>query len=502
MASARSFFLTLVTLFAALLCSTDYAAAYSSIVTERALYVLNRLGYGPRPGDVARVAAMGVSHYVDRQLDPSKVPESAPLEKGLAQLTTLRMSPAKLFRLYGPPKLIAGVPPDREAAKRSREKASIIVRELLTARIERALESNRQLQEVMTEFWLNHFNILSLKSLDYLWIGAFEENAIRPYALGKFRDLLEATAKSPAMQIYLDNWLNVAPSGNRGINENYAREVMELHTLGADGGYTQADVITLAHIFTGWGIPVAGLRRGEPVDPSAFAFDPARHDNADKIFLGRPIKVKGEAEGELALDMLARSPATAHHIAFQLAQYFVSDYPDPGLVRHVAATFLKSNGNIAATLRTLFSDERFWGAERAQPKFKTPYRYVMSSLRLCGISSVNSMMVQRTLAHMGMPLYGYPGPEGYKYIRASWLNSDAIAKRIAFALSLADGQSPVEINSANGMANGGTISPVHLKDLRQTYGNLLSSNTEAAIHEAPEPVRAAMFLASPEFMQY
>ena len=230
------------------------------------------------------------------------------------------------------------------------------------ARIWRALYSRRQLQEVMVDFWYNHFNIFAGKGLDHLWVGRYEAEAIRPHALGKFRELVLATAHSPAMLFYLDNQLNTAPGspgakGNQtGLNENYAREIMELHTLGVGGGYTQDDVIALARILTGWGLARPGLGRG---DGSAQVFDAARHDFTAKTFLGRGIEPSGEAEGIAAIDMLAASPATARHIAFQLAQYFVADKPPQGLVDRLAQRFRETDGDIAAVLKMLLTSREF-----------------------------------------------------------------------------------------------------------------------------------------------
>jgi len=447
---------------------------------EQALYVLNRLGYGPKPGDVARVAAQGADAYIDQQLQPDRIAEPERLTGKLAALATLRLNPVELFREYGPPRPPLGGRPDPEAVKAARLRAQIILHELVTARLERALDSNRQLQETMTEFWFNHFNVFAPKGLVHLWVGSFEETAIRPHALGKFRDLLEATAKHPAMLFYLDNWLNVAPAGEKGINENYARELMELHTLGVDGGYSQQDVVALAHIFTGWGVPRPALRRGLPIDPSAFYFNPLQHDAADQRFLGRVIKGGGIEQGEAALDLLARSPATAHHIAFELVQYFVADKTDPAYVNAVAKRFLASDGDIRETLRTLFHDPRFWDGAGAARKFKTPYQYVMSAVRLSGATPEQPLTLQATLLQMGMPLYRYLTPEGYKNTREGWLNSDAMTKRIGLAMRLGDGLDPAKLIAA--------------------YGAPLSSRTRAAIDAAPDRLKAAVLLASPDFM--
>ncbi len=483
---------------------------------EQAEYVLDRLAYGPRPVDVARVIAMGVDTYIDRQLSPETVPENPRLVRELAPLTTLRLTPVELFRDYGPPRPLPGMKRDPEQAKAARQRGRVILQQLIAARFARALDSNRQLEQVMTEFWFNHFNIFAEKGLDYLWIGSFEEQAIRPHALGKFRDLLEATAKHPAMLFYLDNWLNQVPRGDKGINENYAREVMELHTVGVDGGYTQADVIALAHILTGWGYPGPALARFMPVDPSAFYFDPTKHDPSPQTFLGRVIPAGGEEQGEHALDMLARGPATAHHIAFELVQFFVADRPDPAYVDAVALRFLGTGGDIRATLRALFRDRRFWaGATPGARKLKTPYEYVLSAVRLAGVTLDDPRVLQGPLFQMGMPLYRYQTPDGYKNTRDVWLSSDAMTKRIDFAMALSHGRLPGEHNAGRAagplLISAEPVRPAMLAPgdaaildeagLAQAYGGRLSAKTQAAIDGAAPGVKAALLLGSPEFMQ-
>jgi hypothetical protein len=479
---------------------------------ERAEYVLDRLGYGPRPGDLARVMAMGARAYIDRQLDPAAIPENPRLAAELAPLTTLRMSPVDLFRAYGPPRPLPGMKRDPEQVKAARRRGRIVLQQLIAVRLARALDSNRQLEQAMTAFWFDRFNVFAGKGLDYLWIGSFEEQAIRPHALGKFRDLLEATAKHPAMLFYLDNWLNQVPHGEKGINENYAREVMELHTLGVDGGYSQADVIALAHLLTGWGFPRPALARLMPVAPSAFYFDPAKHDPSPQNFLGHVIPAGGIEQGERALDLLARSPATAHHIAFELVQYFVADQPDPAYVAAVARRFRATDGDISATLAALFHDPRFWVGAR---QFKTPYQYVLSAVRLSGVTLDDPRVLQGPLFQMGMPLYRHQTPEGYKNTRDIWLDSDALAKRADFAMALARGRLPGEHDAGlaaapllvsaepprPAMLTPGDAAPLDEAALERAYGGRLSARTRAAIDAAPPGLKAALLLASPEFMQ-
>ncbi|HVC37469.1 MAG TPA: DUF1800 domain-containing protein, partial [Gammaproteobacteria bacterium] len=341
----------------------------------QALHVLNRLAFGPAPGEVQHVANMGVDQYIQQQLHPDSMPLPDELQQQLAALDTLQLSPTELFEQYGPQPHARGeklTPAERKAL---RQRAKVILQQAAEARLLRAIESPRQLQEVMTAFWFNHFNVFAGKGLDYLWIGSYEQRAIRPYALGHFRDLLFATAKSPAMLFYLDNWLDTQPGTPhargrfQGINENYAREIMELHTLGVNGGYTQSDVTTLAHILTGWGLcPPRGLFS----TPGGFCFDPQRHDFDSQVFLGSDIAGGGQQEIQQALEMLADSPVTARHLSYELAQYFVADEPPAALVERLTHTWIQSDGDIAAVLDTLFHSPEFWSARYTGNKFKTP----------------------------------------------------------------------------------------------------------------------------------
>ncbi|HEV2170286.1 MAG TPA: DUF1800 domain-containing protein, partial [Candidatus Binatus sp.] len=353
--------------------------AYEVTKQDRILHVLNRLAFGPRPGDFEHVSAIGPDRYIQEQLHPESIAIPSDLTERVNQFHTLRMTPIALFMEYQRPIMQARRDAKAEgggdktalkdATKDARIQQRIVMREAVEARMMRAIEGPRQLQEVMTAFWFNHFNVFAGKGLDNIWTGSFEEIAIRPHTFGKFRTLLGATAHHPAMLFYLDNWQNTAPgsSGSKGkfegINENYARELMELHTLGVNGGYTQTDVIALAYILTGWGLPKGGggggggnrkpgaealpgagpgggffpMRRfmqqrrqnvmRAPIDPSGFYFDASRHDFSSTTFLGHRIEGGGIEQGERALDILARSPVTAKHLSYQLAQYFVADDP-------------------------------------------------------------------------------------------------------------------------------------------------------------------------------
>jgi uncharacterized protein (DUF1800 family) len=479
---------------------TADAATVPATPEQRALHVLNRIAYGPRPGDVDRVVAMGVDRYIDQQLSPQSIKESPEVVRRLDALKTIHMTPVQLFDRYEPHPIL-GRRPTPDEAKAIREQSRAIAREAVEARLVRATRSERRLDQVMTDFWFNHFNVFVGKGLDHLWIGAYEEQAIRPYALGRFRDLLGATAKHPAMLFYLDNWQNSAPGSHGprgrelGLNENYAREIMELHTLGVDGGYTQADVIALARIFTGWGLP-RGLRLGKGSGNNGFAFDALRHDNGTKTFLGHVIRPAGVAEGEQAMDILARSPATAHHISFQLAQYFVSDNPSPELVDSLAKRFIETDGNIREVLRTLFKSDEFWNSGSDQAKFKSPYEYVVSALRLGDVPIVDPRPVAGFVAQLGMPLYGCQTPDGYKTTSDAWLNPDAMMRRINFATALGAGRTRI----ARPDTGPDNPTPLSAEQLVAALGGSVAPKTVAAINAAPPPLKAAMVLGSPEFM--
>ncbi|MFB3917753.1 MAG: DUF1800 domain-containing protein [Terriglobales bacterium] len=577
---------------------------------QRALHALNRLTFGPRPGDVERVEAMGVDRWIEWQLHPDRIDDSA-LEARLAPLRSLKMGPRTMLEQFPPPQLIKAVaesklpmpsdarlraiyeaqleryrsrlerkqqssaqvardgeglakadaeegqddkvhPEERRSAElhaagllqlapnerferilrmqpgeRQRLVAGlspqqrwlllhdlnpeqretliamaspplVIMSEIASAKLLRAAYSQRQLEEVMTDFWYNHFNVFLGKGADRYLVTAYERDVIRPHALDKFQDLLVATAKSPAMLFYLDNWMSVGPNsdlarygaqrggekgkfrprarmgvgcgifgcrprigigtsipiggtpqrrGNpqpeqqqaklkrAGLNENYARELMELHTLGVSGGYTQKDVTEVARVFTGW-----TLKR--PRQGGGFDFNSRMHEPGDKIVLGKKIKEHGEQEGLEVLKMLAHHPSTAHFISSKLAQRFVSDDPPPGLVDRMAHTFLDSSGDIREVLRTMFRSPEFWAPQAYRAKVKTPLEFVASALRASGAEVENPLPVLQVLNRMGMPLYGAQPPAGYSTKAETWVNSSALLNRMNFALALASGRLP------------------------------------------------------------
>jgi uncharacterized protein (DUF1800 family) len=570
---------------------------------EQIVHVLNRLGFGPRPGDVDRVRAMGLEAYVEKQLQPQGIPDPE-VERRLQPYRTLEMDPVALLVAYPPPQLLrgiskqlttrAGMDPeavaellpemrsmlDRDRARKqgnlddvqraererrkqltpeermreSLQRPGRIAVELSHAKMIQAVYSERQLQEVMTDFWFNHFNVFIGKSADRWWTASFEYDAIRLNALGNFRDLLGAVARHPAMLFYLDNWLSSAqgsppharavrpyaeqwikrhglppggvstlilrdrgmktkklerqiideqkrraeaearralnrrgtppqPSGRQvGLNENYARELLELHTLGVDGGYTQTDIIEVARCFTGW--TLLPVNAGQQ-----FVFVEEMHDDGKKVVLGKKVRGKKIEQGEDVLDRLARHPSTARFIATKLARRFVSDDPPSSLVDAMAATFLASDGDIRAVLRTLFSSKEFWSPEALHAKVKTPLEFVASAVRATGAelaehpgiaaewetamggrdatmsSAADTMramgptptMAEKTpkpeksarapglvnqVRQLGQPLYGAVPPTGYDDTAEAWISTGALLNRMKFALGLAGNRIP------------------------------------------------------------
>jgi uncharacterized protein (DUF1800 family) len=544
---------------------------------KRALHALNRLAFGPCPGDLERVNQIGVERYIREQLDPQSIPVPPDLTQRVAALKTLQMTPVELFVTFQLP--VQQAKGDTDAQRAAYQRSQVILQEAVEGRLMRAIYGPRQLQEVMTAFWFNHFNVFAAKGLCHLWIGAYEQEAIRPHTMGRFRTLLGATAKHPAMLFYLDNWQNSAPnSGARrakfeGINENYAREVMELHTLGVNGGYTQADVTALAHILTGWGLQKrgqAGMGMGAPEinpgrhvpggmsrmggwgpwwrrparraplpgalgDQYGFYFDPSRHDFSEQVVLGRSYSGgAGIAAGEQALDVLARAPATARHLSYQLAQYFVADNPPQTLVARMAERFEQSQGDIRATLETLFFSPEFWDERYFGAKFKTPYDYVISAVRLTGAPEItNYGPLFGTMTLLGMAPYAHETPDGYANTREAWLNPDAMMTRLSFATALGQGHLPLLAppfeagggggpafrvkfkNSGGAGANmlelnppgngspgnkGAQMNPPEPAQLVASLDGSLSTNTREAIEAAPVQLRSALVLGSPEFM--
>ncbi len=390
---------------------------------DKIVHVLNRLAFGPSPGDIKAVAAMGVDKYIDQQLHPENIDQAQSVLAFDNSSDALTKTPDDLVLEYGNGAVNAALAeqqldPKSDEGKQAENKIrgkyfKQVINDTTQAKLLGAVESPRQLQEVMTEFWFNHFNIYSGKGNDRLWLGAYEGQAIRPFALGKFRDIVGATCHHAAMIVYLDNALNSAPKtvGNKtiGLNENYARELMELHTLGVDGGYTQADVIQLAHVLTGLTVANHDGKTGElKSETNTFGsfFNAKRHDFGDKVVLGHTIAGSGAGEIDQALDLLCRQPATAHHICYQLAQYFVCDKPPEALVDRLSARFSQSDGDTRAVLKELFHSPEFWDPANNNAKFKTPFRYMVSVLRATGARPDDYTKVAQYLRSQGQPIYG------------------------------------------------------------------------------------------------
>jgi uncharacterized protein (DUF1800 family) len=437
-------------------------ALASSTLTpdQQILHVLNRVGYGPRPGDVERVRQMGLAAYLRRQLDPASIPDPE-VDQALRRYPTLTMSTAALAAEYPRPakearrKVASGEmgKKDLEASFPPERRPFRVVAELQAAKLTRAVFSERQLEEVMVDFWFNHFNVNPHKGAIVHMATSYERDAIRPHALGRFRDLLTATARHPAMLYYLDNWLStradyVLPSGPNqgrrlGLNENYARELMELHTLGVDGGYTQQDIVEVARCFTGWSIDGAQQTGG-------FVFRSRAHDQEPKRVLGRAIPSGGgERDGLMVIDLLARHPSTARFISTKLARRFVSDDPPPALVARAAAVFRETDGDIRAVLAAIFSSPEFLSPEAYRAKIKTPLEVTASAVRAVAarieppeneageFPDGGAFGFARRVARLGQPLYEAQPPTGYADRAEAWVNTGALITRMNFALDLA-----------------------------------------------------------------
>ena len=460
----------------------------SATPDPQVLHVLNRLSYGPSPGDLDRIRDMGIDRYIESQLHPENIALPRSLKRQLRQLETLKLNPVELFKGYD-----RSQQPEAnndEARRQLQQRTQQPIKDARQARILQAVASGRHLEEVMVNFWFDRFNVSADKGKTRLWVGAYERDAIRPHALGKFRDLLEATARHPAMLFYLDNWRNTDPESPgargrfRGLNENYARELMELHTLGVDGGYTQDDVVTLARILTGWGLDEKG-EHGK----SGFYFDRNRHDSRDKVLLGTPISGGGIDEVERALDLLARHPSTAHHISYQLAQYFIADEPPKALVEKLARRFSDTDGDIREVLDTLFHSREFSDPKYFDRKFKTPYQFIISALRATGIQDLKVGRVLGSLSQLGMTLYGCRTPDGYPDTQEAWLSPDATIRRVNIAIDIAKGRFANEDNAE-----------VEPEALSRTLGNPFSDNTQETLSASSIELRSSLILGSPEMM--
>jgi uncharacterized protein (DUF1800 family) len=592
----------------------DYAEFDKKIsIDQQILHALDRLTFGPRPGDIEAVKAMGLNQWIDLQLHPERIAENEALARQVGPLVEPKLIPIE--QLLTPQQirllrtgtvkeardLLATLPPEKaeqvltqmpvvrqkvgaavaKGVANQTGQAQAQLRQLLTpqqiqllrtgsdkegldflatlpqdkvaqvlalmpavrqrlasqldgdmrmmvesaakdkqpgraqpgqvlaqAKIYRAIESDRQLQEVLVDFWYNHFNVDAGKGADRYLVTDYERNAIRPHVLGKFRDLLEATANSAAMMFYLDNWqssverpapriaaVKNAKQAEHGLNENYARELMELHTLGVDGGYTQKDIVEIARCFTGWTIDKPRL--GGP-----FTYNDRMHDKGSKTVLGAVIPAGGgKADGEKVLDILARHPSTARFISRELAQRFVSDDPPPALVDRMAKTFRDSDGDIRAVLNTLFTSPEFFSQGAYRAKVKTPFEMIVSAVRATGAQVDNAGPLVKQLTTLGEPLYRKLEPTGYSNVGEDWMNSAALLARMNFSLKLAQ-------NQMQGVRlDPGKFSAVPADAARQLLFADAAGQTLAAIdkeigdQQSDPGLVAGMLLGSPDFQR-
>jgi uncharacterized protein (DUF1800 family) len=457
--------------------------AWPQADSAHVLHLLNRLAFGPGPRDIARVQQMGYRRWLDEQLQPDRIADTVQ-EVVRRQYALAFEPPAQLWREYPPPQLV------RQLARRSGradqvqpggQQDSMLIRrtqqaqrqlggQVVMATLARHIASERQLQEVMTDFWFNHFNVFIGKNQDRWLTADYVEHAIREHALGRFEDLLMAVAKHPAMLVYLDNAVSVAPGsrpappqrrgfflfrpfrsrprirpvppaaqrrGATGINENYGRELLELHTLGVDGGYTQQDVQNAARILTGWGVSNP-LRGG-----FQFEYHDWAHDESEKMVLGVKFPSgHGMDEGERLLRMLAAHPSTARHIAHKLCARFVADDPPDGCVDHAVAAWMQTNGDIRAVILAIVESDDFWAPETMRAKLKSPLEFVVSALRATGAGPDTSARLGFVLGQLGQPLFMQQVPTGYPERMDEWVSSGALLNRMNVAVAIAAGRLP------------------------------------------------------------
>jgi uncharacterized protein (DUF1800 family) len=462
---------------------------FTSSDRQRAIHALNRLSFGARPGDVERVLQIGVDRWIESQLQPAAIADSA-VESRLARFNTLKMSNAEMVDTFYRPIVEArrerkrqeDADPDPAMLRQMRRQSQKVMGELSAQRIIRAVESERQLNEVMVDFWMNHFNVYAGKGIDRFLLTSYERDTIRPNIWGRFEELVMATAKSPAMLFYLDN----ARSMRGKINENYARELMELHTLGVDGGYTQKDVTELARVLTGWSI------RRPQQGGAGFVFRSFQHDRDPKTVLG--VKLPGDGgidEGEKMVRLLANHPSTATHIAYKLAQRLVADEPPKALVDRVAKRFLDTKGDLRETVKAVIESPEFWNPKVYRTKVKSPFEYAVSAIRAMNGKIENPLPLARELQKMGQPLYFAQPPTGYADTAEAWVNSGALLNRLNFALALASSRMP-----------GIRVTVPH--DPYAVAGLELSEATRKTIAEkqTSDPATiAGLVLGSPEFQK-
>ncbi len=467
---------------------------------QQIIQALNRLTFGSKPGDILKVRAIGLDKWIDQQLEPEKINDDA-MNVFVANYSAINQNQNDLLAQYADQQRArqqvrreradttrAMSPADSVALRQPLQQQFNLTRQVVTqlqsSRVARAVASERQLQEVMTDFWENHFNIYAQKGgPEPYYLSDFDQNVIRPRALGKFRDLLEAVSQSPAMLFYLDNARSMADSNRptlrapnqvprmrvvpfgrgglgsimgtmratqqiqrqqqqqqqrqrQGLNENYGRELLELHTLGVDGGYTQQDVINVARAFTGWTIK-------PPAQGGGFIFRPQVHDAGEKIVLGHKLAAgRGMEDAEDVLDILAKSPATAHFISFKLARRFVSDSPSKALVDHAAQVYLRTDGDIREVLRSIITSPEFFSQQAFRNKVKSPFEVVVSAMRALNATPDSTARTAQLIAYLGEPIYGHQAPNGWPETGESWMNTGAILNRINFGMAAAAGRLP------------------------------------------------------------
>jgi uncharacterized protein (DUF1800 family) len=478
--------------FFAFFAAASPALADDPAAAAKVLHAVNRLTYGPAPGDLARVAGMGVAAFIAAQLDPDSLDEPPALAEALGRLPTEAMDTVALFREYGPG-AASGSPAGPEAMRRTFDRAGLVALEAARARLTRAILSKRQLYELMVAFWSDFFSLGAKKGLAHLWVGSFEREAIRPHAMGRFLDLLAATAMHPAMLIARDNWKNVVHRDGGGpvkeeIDPTYAAILLAHQTLGPGGPQKPADTLALARILTGWRV---GAARGAS-DTGGFYFDVGLHDPADKVFLGHTIKGSGLAEGVEALRVLAEHPATAQTVCRRLVAYFLADEPPAPLVARLAGVFAKSGGDIRETLRAFFASPEFFDPKYMGTRLKSPLRQAVSAARALGAAPDDATALAGALAGLGQPLYEADGPEGYPVTTAGWQKPDGLVRRVGFAGDLAGGRIP---------GLGLTAGQVPPDALAETLGAGLSEATRQAASRAG-PAGPAVVLGSPDCMRY
>ncbi len=498
---------------------------------DSAFHALNRLAYGPRPGEVPRVAAEGVMRWIDRQLSVDGIDDHGLAERerqfqvleydrgDLAAMYTAAQRERRERKLAAAPDTMA----DKDAASPIAQRGRRLAGEFADLAVVRAALSERQLYEIMVDFWTNHFNVYFAKGADRFLTPDYIEHTIRPRAMGKFADLLIATAKSPAMLFYLDNWESVAPGTSppfprsarrrggqgvrpmpKGINENYARELLELHTLGVDGGYTQQDVIDVARIFTGWSIE-------RPQQGGDFEFHDWAHDRGDKQVLG--VRFEGGHnmdEGIRLLKLLASDPATMHHVSRKLCQRFVSDDPPDGCVDDAVAAWKRSSGDMRDVLRAIFHGPDFWAAENVRAKVKTPLEFVVSAARAVDAQPDTSPRLAQVVARLGEPLYLHVAPDGYPERETAWVNSGALLDRMNAAVALAAGKLQGVTVALDSIVSAGAAEELIGVVNEKILGGTMSENTKQVLRRElagiSDPMQAralavGLAIGGPEFQR-